>query len=125
MKKLLVLLVALSDTSSYTGQKAGTSWKAITPEKFEGLWCDEEMGEILIFSGGKCRVVIPYLEEYGDTAYSFRIRDRSRIGYCPALEIDIRNSGTFEAPLAYYVSGIGEGYFWCNTQSQQFMRLDY
>ena len=120
---LFTRVLDVSDASSYTGQKAATSWKAITPEKFEGLWYDGKMGEILIFSGGKCRVVIPYLGEYGDTAYSFRVRDRSSIGYCPALEIDICNSGTFEAPLAYYVSGIDEGHFWCNTQSQEFTRL--
>lgn len=120
---LFTRVLDVSDASSYTGQKAATSWKAITPEKFEGLWCDGKMGEILIFSGGKCRVVIPYLGEYGDTAYSFRVRDRSGIGYCPALEIDICKSGRFEAPLAYYVSGIDEGHFWSNTQSQEFTRL--
>ena len=113
------------DTSSYTGQKAATDWKTITPKKFEGLWCDGEMGEMLIFSGGKCRVIIPYLGEYGNTACSFRVRDRSEMGYCPALEIDMNNSGTFDAPLAYYVSGIDEGHFWCNTQSQQFTRLSF
>ena len=90
---------------------------------FDGIWCDGEMQEMLIFRGGTCRVVIPYLDYYGETAYSARLRDRSAVGYCPALEVDTRNSGDFSGALTYYVSGLAADHFWCNTQGQRFARM--
>ena len=78
---------------------------------------------MLLFSGTGCRVVDPALGWYGETAYAFRIRDRSSMGYCPALEIDFRESGNFDAPLAYYVSGIDSTHFWCSTGSESFQKL--
>lgn len=92
---------------------------------FDGIWCDSTMKELLIFRGGTCRVVIPWLGDgcYGETAYAARLRDRSSVGYCPSLEVDFRDSGTFQGPLAYYVSGAAEDHFWCNTQAQRFDKL--
>ena len=92
---------------------------------FDGIWCDSTAQELLIFRNGTCRVVIPWLgaEFYGETAYAARLRDRSGVGYCPSLEIDFRGSGTFQGPLAYYVSGLTEDHFWCNTQAQRFDKL--
>ena len=81
------------------------------------------MQELLIFQNGTCRVVIPWLGYYGETALSARLRDRSAVGYCPSLEVDIHESGHFAGPLAYYVSGIAEDHFWCNTQAQRFDKL--
>ena len=97
-----------------------TDWAA-----FDGIWCDSTAQELLIFRNGTCRVVIPWLgaEFYGETAYAARLRDRSGVGYCPSLEIDFRGSGTFQGPLAYYVSGLTEDHFWCNTQAQRFDKL--
>lgn len=92
---------------------------------FDGIWYDSTMKEMLIFRDGTCRVVIPWLGAgfYGETAYAAWLRDRSGVGYCPSLEIDFRGSGTFQGPLAYYVSGLTEDHFWCNTQAQRFDKL--
>ena len=89
----------------------------------EGIWWDSSMGEMLIIRGETCRVVIPYLDRWGETAYAVRLRDRSAVGYCPALEIDFQESGNFSGALAYYVSGADETHFWSNGQSQRFERL--
>ena len=92
-------------------------------EAFDGIWCDSTMQELLIFQNGTCRVVIPWLGYYGETALSARLRDRSAVGYCPSLEVDIHENGHFAGPLAYYVSGTAEDHFWCNTQAQRFDKL--
>ena len=91
---------------------------------FDGIWCDNTMQELLIFHDGTCRVIIPYLDYYGETAYAARLRDRSAVGYCPSLEVDFHDTGTFQGPLAYYVSGLAPDHFWCNSQGQRFDRLE-
>lgn len=53
-----------------------------------------------------------------------RLRDRSAVGYCPSLEVDFHDTGTFQGPLAYYVSGLAPDHFWCNSQGQRFDRLE-
>lgn len=123
LSELFTRALEQAKTTPYAPE-ASTPYDAITLDKFEGVWCDGAQGELLIFSDGKCRVVIPYLDEYGDTAYTARIRDRSTLGYCPALEIDIHGSGKFEGPLAYYVSGVDDTHFWSGSQSQRFDRLE-
>ena len=90
---------------------------------FDGIWCDGELGEMLIFRDGRCRVVIPYLDYYGEAACEARLRDRSAVGYCPSLEVDIHESGSFSGPLTYYVSGLAKDHFWSNTQRQRFDRM--
>lgn len=90
----------------------------------DGIWCDNTMQELLIFHDGTCRVIIPYLDYYGETAYAARLRDRSAVGYCPSLEVDFHDTGTFQGPLAYYVSGLAPDHFWCNSQGQRFDRLE-
>lgn len=90
---------------------------------FNGIWCDGEMQEMLIFRDGRCRVVIPYLDYYGEEAYAARLRDRSAVGYCPALEVDTWDSGDYSGALTYYVSGLAADHFWCNTQHQRFTRM--
>lgn len=109
-------------TTAYAQEAAG-DYGAITLDALDGIWFDSQMQELLIFSNGKCRVVIPYLDEYGDTAYAARIRDRSAQGYCPALEINTHGNADFSGSLTYYVSGLDETHFWCNTQSQRFDRI--
>ena len=46
------------------------------------------------------------------------------MGYCPSLEVDFHDTGTFQGPLAYYVSGLAPDHFWCNSQGQRFDRLE-
>lgn len=98
-------------------------YAAVTPEKFEGVWVTGEANTLLLFSGDTCRVVYPALNLWGETAYAFRIRDRSAVGYCPALEIDFKESGDFSGALVYYVSGIDGEWFWCIEQQDLFVRL--
>ena len=91
--------------------------------QLQGMWYDAEMQELLVISGETCRVIIPWLGYLGEKAYAVRLRDRSALGYAPALEIDFHDSGTFSGALTYYVSGVDETHFWCNSQGQRFDRL--
>ena len=60
------------------------------------------------------------LDEYGDIPYEWELIDRSDRKLCPELAIYI--SGRGAGPLAYYVGGFREDYFWCNSQMQIFYR---
>lgn len=119
---LFTRVLEACDTTPYDDEVPG-DYKTITLERLQGVWCDGELKEMLVFSGDTCRVVIPYLDLFGETAYAARVRDRSKQGYCPALEVDFRESGCFDAPLIYYVSGLNETHFWCITQSQKMQRI--
>ena len=112
----------LLGTETTLWQEEPSAWPADLAA-FDGIWCDSTLQELLIFQSGTCRVVIPYLDYYGETAFSARLRDRGGMGWCPSLEIDIHESGDFSGPLTYYVSGLAEDHFWCNTQGQRFDRL--
>ena len=122
LSPLFTQLLSRVETTPYAYEET-MPYDAVTLEKLEGLWLDSEIGEMLVISGGTCRVVIPYLENWGEEAFAVRIRDRSAMGYCPALEIDFRGEGDFWAPLTYYVSGVDETHVWSNTQSQRFDRV--
>jgi AcrR family transcriptional regulator len=116
------LFTRLLDRKTTPWRQEASAWPTDLAD-FDGIWCDSTMQELLIFHDSTCRVVIPYLDYYGETAYAARLRDRSAVGYCPSLEVDIHDTGTFQGPLAYYVSGLAEDHFWCNTQGQRFDRL--
>lgn len=113
-------------TTTYTDE-ASADYSAVTLDSLNGIWVNssngEEYGEMLVISGDKCRVIIPNLTKYGDKPYSIQVRDRSGSGLCPALEVDWNKGGEFKAPLAYYVSGIDDTHFWCNTQSARFDKI--
>lgn len=114
-------------TTAYT-EEAPADYSAVTPDNLSGIWVNsssgEEYAEMLVISGDKCRVVIPSLTKYGDKPYGIRVRDRSSSGFCPALEIDWNKEGDFKAPLTYYVSGVDDTHFWCNTQSDRFDKIE-
>lgn len=103
---------------------------AVSADRFNGLWLNSEDRTLLIFNNGLCRVVDPGLSLWGEVAGAYRVRDRSELGYCPALEIDFRGegpmneNGDFYAPIAYYVSGMDDSHFWCNSQWERFDRVD-
>lgn len=124
VRSLSVFFTRLLETETTPWREEPSDWPTDLAA-FDGIWCDSTAQELLIFRNGTCRVVIPWLgaEFYGETAYAARLRDRSGVGYCPSLEIDFRGSGTFQGPLAYYVSGLTEDHFWCNTQAQRFDKL--
>ena len=124
VRSLSAFFTRLLETETTPWREEPSDWPTDLAA-FDGIWCDSTAQELLIFRNGTCRVVIPWLgaEFYGETAYAARLRDRSGVGYCPSLEIDFRGSGTFHGPLAYYVSGLTEDHFWCNTQAQRFDKL--
>lgn len=103
---------------------------AVSADRFDGLWLNSEDQTLLIFNNGLCRVVYPGLSLWGESANAYHVRDRSDLGYCPALEIDFRGEGPinedgdFYAPIAYYVSGMDDAHFWCNSQWERFDRID-
>ena len=122
VRSLALLFTDVLVTESTPYRWEGSRWPGSLAD-LQGVWYDGEMEELLVISGDTCRVVIPWLDHYGETAYAARLRDRSVSGYCPALEIDFHGSGDFSGPLAYYVSGVDGSHFWSNTQGQRFDRL--
>ena len=122
LSPLFTQLLDRTERTPYQGESPG-DYSAVTEAAFDGVWVNNEAATLLLFSGAECRVVYPALDWYGETAYAFRVRDRSSMGYCPALEIDFRESGNFDAPLAYYVSGIDSTHFWCSTGAEKFQKL--
>lgn len=87
---------------------------------FNGTWYDESLGEALRITDEGAYVYIPYLDLYGNEAYEWELIDRSADGLCP--ELDIYYAGRGVGALAYYVAGVRDTYFWCNGQSQIFVR---
>ena len=122
VRSLSPFFTRLLETETTPWREESSAWPADLAA-FDGIWCDSTLRELLIFRNGTCRVVIPYLDYYGETAFPARLRDRSGMGWCPSLEVDIHKSGDFSGPLAYYISGLAEDHFWCNTQGQRFDRL--
>lgn len=122
VRSLSPFFTRLLETETTPWREEPSAWPADLAA-FDGIWCDSTLRELLIFRNGTCRVVIPYLDYYGETAFPARLRDRSGMGWCPSLEVDIHKSGDFSGPLAYYISGLAEDHFWCNTQGQRFDRL--
>ena len=122
LSPLFTQLLDRMERTPYQGEGPG-DYSEVTEAAFDGVWVNDGADTLLLFSGEGCRVVDPALDWYGETAYAFRVRDRSSMGYCPALEIDFRESGNFDAPLAYYVSGIDSTHFWCSTGSESFQKL--
>lgn len=122
VRSLSPFFTRLLETETTPWREESSAWPADLAA-FDGIWCDSTLRELLIFRDGTCRVVIPYLDYYGETAFPARLRDRSGMGWCPSLEVDIHKSGDFSGPLAYYISGLAEDHFWCNTQGQRFDRL--
>lgn len=89
-------------------------------QDFTGTWYDPEMKEAFRLTSQGAYVYIPYFDLYGDELYEWELIDRSAKGLCPELAIYI--NGRDSGPLAYYVAGYRDGYFWCNAQSQIFYK---
>jgi hypothetical protein len=119
LSPLFTRAMSAAPGTAYAFEKP-TAYSAITLDRFEGIWVDGDRQEMLVITGNTCREVVPYLSSYGETAAAVRVRDRSKMGYCPALEIDTYGKGDFSGALTYYVSGIDDSHFWSNTQGQRF-----
>jgi len=88
--KLLPLFTQILDRTERAEYRyeAPGDYSAVTEEALAGIWVDDAGTTVLLFSEDGCRIVYPALELLGETAYAFRVRDRSSVGYCPALDID-------------------------------------
>lgn len=122
LSPLFTQLLDRTEPAPYQEEGPG-DYSKVTEAAFDGVWINYGANTLLLFSEAGCRVVDPALDWYGEAAYAFRVRDRGSIGYCPALEIDFRESGNFDAPLTYYVSGIDSTHFWCSTGAESFQKL--
>lgn len=85
-----------------------------------GDWYCPEWDELIRITEGGAYTYIPGLEMYGDECYSWEIVDRSDRGLCPALYIYY--AGVDVSPMAYYVGGVGENYFYCVSQGIVFYK---
>ena len=99
LSPLFTQLLSRTERTPYRNEAPG-DYSMVKEAAFEGVWVDNAVGTLLIFSGDTCRVVYPALEWFGESAYAFRIRDRSDMGYCPAREVDLRQVGTCEAAVS-------------------------
>lgn len=91
-------------------------------QDYLGTWYDPEMGDAIRLYEDGAYVYIPYLNEYGDVFYEWEIMDRSARGLCPELAIYI--NGRDAGPLAYYVAGYRDGYFYGSVQSFVFYKQE-
>jgi len=109
-----------ADAKDAKGYDKFDDFDEVMNQDFIGTWYDPELGEAIRLTDEWAYVYIPYLDEYGDTPYEWELIDRSDRHLCPELAIYI--SGKDAGPLAYYVAGCREDYFWCNSQMQLFYR---
>lgn len=109
---------ATAEAKDAEGFSAFDDFSDTLARDFTGTWYDPESGEAIRLTDQGAYVYISFLQLYGDTLYEWEVIDRSDRGLCPELAIYIsgRNSG----PLAYYIAGIRDDYFWCNSQAQIF-----
>lgn len=111
-------------TSPATKGETGTfeDFDKILQADYIGLWYDPDMKEAIFIKEEGAYVYIPYLGLYGDQLYEWELIDRKQRGLCPELAIYF--SGRESGPLAYYIGGITEDYFWCISQGQVFYKVD-
>ncbi len=109
-----------ADAKDAKGYDKFDDFDEVMNQDFIGTWYDPELGEAIRLTDEWAYVYIPYLDEYGDTPYEWELIDRSDRHLCPELAIYIL--GKDAGPLAYYVAGCRDDYFWCNSQMQLFYR---
>lgn len=109
-----------ADASDVIGKYKFDKFSDIMTSDITGTWYEPELGEAIRICEDGAYVFIPYLDYYGDTKYEWELIDRSDKGLCPMLAIYC--NGTDSGPLAYYIEGVSDDYFWCNIQDQVFYR---
>ena len=95
-------------------------FSSITAESLYGTWYDPHTNEVIVLSKEGAFAYFPSLEVYGDFMCSWELEDRSADGLCPALKIYCFENSS--SPLTYYVAGVRDDFFWCNSQQQIFYR---
>ena len=113
---------SFSKTCEATDASGFDDFEETLNRDYTGTWYDPVMGEAIRLCEEGAYVYIPYLNEYGDTLYEWEVIDRAKRGLCPELAIYI--SGRGAGPLAYYVAGYREGYFYGNSQGFIFYKQD-
>ena len=113
---------SFSKTCEATDASGFDDFEETLNQDYTGTWYDPVMGEAIRLCEEGAYVYIPYLNEYGDTLYEWEVIDRAKRGLCPELAIYI--SGRGAGPLAYYVAGYREGYFYGNSQGFIFYKQD-
>ena len=73
VRSLSPFFTRLLETETTPWREESSAWPADLAA-FDGIWCDSTLQELLIFRNGTCRVVIPYLDYYGETAFPARLR---------------------------------------------------
>ena len=111
---------ATAEAKDAEGFSAFDDFSDTLGKDFTGTWYDPESGEAIRLTDQGAYVYITFLQLYGDTPYEWEVIDRSDRGLCPELAIYI--SGRDAGPLAYYIAGVRDDYFWCNSQAQIFYR---
>ena len=81
-------LIHIAERAEYRYEAPG-DYSAVTEEALAGIWVDDAGTTVLLLSEDGCRSGYPALELLGETAYAFRVRDRSSVGYCPALDLSL------------------------------------
>lgn len=105
---------SFSATCEVTDNNGFDDFDFLLSQDYLGTWFDPEMGEAFKLTPAGAYVYIPYLDMYGDELYEWEIIDRSDRGLCP--ELAIYNNGPDCGPLAYYIAGYRDGYFFGNIQ---------
>lgn len=113
---------SFSKTCEATDASGFDDFEETLNQDYTGTWYDPVMGEAIRLCEEGAYVYIPYLNEYGDTLYEWEVIDRAKRGLCPELAIYINGRGA--GPLAYYVAGYREGYFYGNLQGFIFYKQD-
>ena len=113
---------SFSKTCEATDASGFDDFEKTLNQDYTGTWYDPVMGEAIRLCEEGAYVYIPYLNEYGDTLYEWEVIDRAKRGLCPELAIYINGRGA--GPLAYYVAGYREGYFYGNSQGFIFYKQD-
>lgn len=122
VRSLSPFFTRLLGTETTLWQEEPSAWPADLAA-FDGIWCDSTLQELLIFQSGHLSGGNPLPGLLWGNGLSAGCGTAGGMGWCPSLEIDIHESGDFSGPLTYYVSGLAEDHFWCNTQGQRFDRL--
>lgn len=113
---------SFSKTCEATDASGFDDFEETLNQDYTGTWYDPVMGEAIRLCEEGAYVYIPYLNEYGDTLYEWEVIDRAKRGLCPELAIYFNGRGA--GPLAYYVAGYREGYFYGNSQGFIFYKQD-
>ncbi len=110
------------ETEKESREKLGMfeDFSEILSSSLVGTWYSPEQNTMLRITEKYCYIYYPALELDGKQRYAWELIDRSEQGLCPMLVLYAWGS---EMPgMAYYIGGVEEAYFWCNSQQEIFYK---